>query len=257
MSDKVELHGWTDLSLPSEAMLELSSRAFKLMAYYVFRQRMKNSCVPGIRRIADDLTTEDEKWSDGTIKRANAELVAKKWIVRNRRVGSSSETHVFHSPSLCEEWLRQITGDLTIGSPAIPQPDHGRSQIRKTKGKEDEGESGAAADKPKPKRPQNLVFNAVAKGSFGITEIALLGDDGGRVGKISGWLHKTEPKIDPSRVEAFYEWYGRNYPDVAAPRDIHKFQEHWAVFAQGGSAADVVPAYTDYGKAKLAERKGL
>lgn len=232
MSDKLELHGWTDLVIPTEAMIGLSSRAFKLLSYYVFRQRNKDGCVPGIRRIGEDLTTEDEKWSDSTIKRANEELTAKKWIVRTRRgVGKNSETHVFHSLSDYEEWQScQTTDDPTVSSPVTRQSAHLWSDSKNTQKKEYTKENDSASEPEKKPRPQDLIFEAVAKGSFGISNMNTINGDGGRIAMVSSWLKKNVENITVEEVQAFYDWWELEHDSISPPRDLNKFQEHWAMF---------------------------
>lgn len=135
MSGAIELHGWTEIILPTQAVFDLRSRALKVYCYLIFRERGKGRAWPGVKRMAEDLqTTENEEWSEPTVKRALRELVEKKYIYRQRRVGRSSITHVFKSP----DDYREITDD--------PTPDHRRSDRKSTKGKENEVSFDAMLD---------------------------------------------------------------------------------------------------------------
>lgn len=115
----------------------------------------------------------------------------------------------------------------------------------------EESGAGAPVGEPakKPARPQNLVFNAVAKEIFEIPEVALIGEDGGRIGKVVGALKKAEPKVTPEDIEAFRAWYDQEYEGVSRPRDHRKFMEHWMKWRQGGSQSSDMPVYTRAGKA--------
>lgn len=138
---EIELHGWTEIILPTQAVFDLGSRALKVYCYLVFRERKKGYAWPGIARMAEDLNkTEDEDWSEPTVKRALAELAQKKYIYRQRRIGKSSITHVFKSPND----YREITDDPTVSSPVIQASDNGRSKRKSTKNKEYKDEAGAA-----------------------------------------------------------------------------------------------------------------
>lgn len=141
MANDIELHGWDDLHIPTQAMLDLTSREFKLYAYLIFRARNKGSAFPGVERIASDLTRDDDKWSESTVKRTLADLGKKSYIVRNRRLLRSSTTHVFKTPELCKAFLaRQLTSDPSVSSPVTPQSGHERPDIKTTQLKENEGE---------------------------------------------------------------------------------------------------------------------
>lgn len=236
MSDTVELHGWTDLSLPTVAMLTLSSRAFKMLGYYLFRQRSDDHCVPGIRRIAQDLQTSEEKWSESTVKRTNEELEEKGWISRVRRgVGKNSATHVFRTPRDKEDWeRRQLTSDPSVSSPMTRQSAHPRADSRNTQKKED---SEGSVTAPKSSRPRNLLFDTVAQEGFGIENLEAI-TDGGRIARISTWLKKqmsAKPEAEIiAAVKGFYTWWENEFDRINPPRDLGKFQEHWASYQRLG-----------------------
>lgn len=152
LQEQIELHGWTDLHIPTQALFDLTGRELKVYAYFIFRARTKGSAFPGIQRMIDDLNTapEEESWSEPTVKRALSGLGRKKYILRNRRPTRSSITHVFKSPDLYDAFVNhQITGDPTVRSQVIRQSDHGRSDIKSTKEK-DNKENIAANAAPKP-----------------------------------------------------------------------------------------------------------
>lgn len=85
--------------------------------------------------------------------------------------------------------------------------------------------------KAKTERPRNPIFDAVALGSFDLTDVSGDKTVGGRVGKIVAWL-KNQPDVTAERVEAFYEWYAAENDDASAPRDAGKFAEWWLKFAE-------------------------
>lgn len=98
----------------------------------------------------------------------------------------------------------------------------------------------------KKERPQDEIFNAVAAGSFDITDISKVNGSGGRIAKISNWLKKLTPPPSPEHIRRFYARYKRENKGMSAPRDLEKFQERWAEFEQSpeGMAA-ITPARPD------------
>jgi len=85
--------------------------------------------------------------------------------------------------------------------------------------------------KPKPERPRNPIFDAVALGSFGIANVNGDKTVGALVGKIVKWL-KDQPDVTAERVTTFYGWYARQTQNADAPRDAAKFGSWWLKFAQ-------------------------
>jgi hypothetical protein len=90
----------------------------------------------------------------------------------------------------------------------------------------------------------NRIFDAVALGSFGIKDTQSINGQGGRIAKISNWLLKCEPIPTPERLTEFYDWYGREYSGVNAPRDLDKFIEHWQRFGQNDTPRRIGPRVT-------------
>ena len=85
----------------------------------------------------------------------------------------------------------------------------------------------SAADKP---RRLNPVFEMVALKSFGISDTTKLEKDGGRIGKITGWLKKHNATTE--NLEAFYLWYARDTKGASAPKDLEKFTEWYIRFEE-------------------------
>lgn len=79
-------------------------------------------------------------------------------------------------------------------------------------------------------RPPDVLFDAIALGSFGIRDSAKVNGSGGRVGKVKAWLVKHYPGATDKTLVAFYAWYTAKYPDTSAPRDPEKFAEHFVAF---------------------------
>ena len=92
---------------------------------------------------------------------------------------------------------------------------------------------------PTQPRQRDLVFDAIAVHGFSIQDLSSVNGDGGRVAKISSWLKKHETDITPVRVVAFYQWWAREHDGINPPRDLTKFQEHWAAFETAGAAKDI------------------
>jgi len=240
MSNKIELHGWKDLNVPTESLLDLSSRAFKLYGYLIFRARTKKNAFPGQTRIAKDLTTSGEKWSVPTIKRAFSELVSKNWVVRDRRVGTSSITHVFKSKAIRKHFIqsRGITGDPTVGSQMIQQSDHGRSEKEYSVVKENEDkEAQDTGEKPKSPRKADPIFDAVALRFYGIADSTQVNGAGSRVAKSKKAIKEVAPNVTPEDIAAFCHWYKERYPRADLPRDGEKIKVHWLAWQQASEAA--------------------
>lgn len=91
--------------------------------------------------------------------------------------------------------------------------------------------------KPKQPRQPNPIFDAVALGSFQLTQVN--GDKtlGARIGKIVAWL-KGQEDVTAERVAQFYAWYEQQNQRASAPRDVGKFAEWWAKFAAAGAGED-------------------
>lgn len=93
------------------------------------------------------------------------------------------------------------------------------------------------SEKPKKERQPNAIFDAVALGSFQLTQVN--GDKtlGARIGKIVAWL-KGQENVTAERVAQFYTWYSEQNETASAPRDVSKFAEWWMKFASTGMDDD-------------------
>jgi hypothetical protein len=83
---------------------------------------------------------------------------------------------------------------------------------------------------------RDAIFDIIAAESFDLSRGLTVGVNGGRVGRIAAWLRQAEPLLAASEVERFYEWYATEHPGIHPPRDLAKFQEHWAAFRSGPRA---------------------
>jgi hypothetical protein len=78
-------------------------------------------------------------------------------------------------------------------------------------------------------KPRDVVFDALASGSFGITGKVDKGD-APRVARVSNWIKKTYPNANEKTLAAFYKWYDTSNDGAARPRDLAKFKEHFIAF---------------------------
>lgn len=86
---------------------------------------------------------------------------------------------------------------------------------------------------PKP-RPRNLIFDAVALGSFDLTDVSADKTVGARVGKLVAWLKQNRPDVTAERIAEFYAWYESKNESASAPRDAGKFGSWWLKFEAAG-----------------------
>jgi hypothetical protein len=91
--------------------------------------------------------------------------------------------------------------------------------------------------KPKAERPRNPIFDAVALGSFGLSNVNGDKTIGAMVGKIVKLL-KDQPDLTAERIEQFYSWYARENKNADAPRDASKFWSWWLKFVASGTGAN-------------------
>lgn len=124
-----------------------------------------------------------------------------------------------------------IAGDTTTGIV-------GDTLNRNSEPSSDPLAAGAAGGQKTPKkpRPRNLIFDAVALGSFDLTDVSEDKTAPARIGKIVSWL-KTQEGVTPERIAEFYSWYADENGDASAPRDTDKFKEWWLKF-EGAADAD-------------------
>jgi hypothetical protein len=106
-----------------------------------------------------------------------------------------------------------------------------------------EPESTVPSKKP---RPRDLIFDAIAEGSFGIRNGQIEQEDktpGGRIGKIKKWLLSHKPDVTTADIQRFYVWYDSEI-EASRPRDVGKFSEHWLAW-ESNQTPDT-PATTYY-----------
>jgi hypothetical protein len=78
-------------------------------------------------------------------------------------------------------------------------------------------------------KPRDVIFDAVAAGSFGITG-KVDKADAPRVARISNWIKKTYANANNKTLAAFYRDYDTKNPGASRPRDLAKFKERFIVF---------------------------
>lgn len=107
MTDEQNLkqHGWDHGEVPSDLFLntEISHVAVRSFAYLQWRAARTGQCFPGVTRMAQELGI-----SEATAKNALRELVGNDWIRRQRRLGTSTMTHVFETQALCRQWDNRL-----------------------------------------------------------------------------------------------------------------------------------------------------
>lgn len=234
---EIALHGWTTLVIPSRVLFEVSSRAFAMYCYLVFRDRKKEGAYPGIPRIADDLSASGESWSQRTVKRALAELSEKRYIYRERRLGKSTITHVYSDPDL-NDWATDVppVRPQVAPLPGHPRPDRSSTQEKEYE-EEDSAPDGAQAPTNKTKAELDELFEVIAAESFGITDMALVARMGGRIGKLRKYLTDNWPEHGADDLRGFYRWYGVEV-EASPPKDAGKFADHYTAFVQSRRSGD-------------------
>jgi DNA-binding MarR family transcriptional regulator len=226
--EQLQTHGWKDLHIDSDAMARLTSRAFRLYSYLVFRARNKSRAMPGIDRIVADLTIEAEidgqkyaeSWSPATVKRTLAECEAKEYIIRQRRPNTSSITHVFKTPAHCRRFKRRLTHEPSVSSP-MSQPVGSPMSHKVVRRKEYEEED------TNPPRTLSDIENALLAGSFGLPPNS---KGGYALGRLVQWLSKNAASHTAAHVTGFYTWYNKKYNEAAAPRKLEKFADHYLAY---------------------------
>ena len=122
MSERIELHGWNEVILPTRAILELSAPALRTYAYLIFRARTDGMTWVGNKKAADELGIKES-----TLRRHYRELSEAKYIHRVAGDKDTLDTYVFKSP---EDYDRVIKNDPPSkndrggGSKTIPNRSH-------------------------------------------------------------------------------------------------------------------------------------
>jgi len=103
MSERIELHGWNEVILPTRAILDLSAPALRTYAYLIFRARTDGMTWVGNKKAADELGIKES-----TLRRHYRELSEAKYIHRVAGDKDTLDTYVFKSP---EDYDRVIKND--------------------------------------------------------------------------------------------------------------------------------------------------
>lgn len=98
---EIQLHGWNHGEVPALLFLDrnISHLAIRVFAYLQWRGAKSGQCWPGLETVARELGT-----SERSIKGTFQELTEADWIRRQRRLGTSSVTHIFESQEDCRQW---------------------------------------------------------------------------------------------------------------------------------------------------------
>lgn len=148
---------------------------------------------------------------------------------------SVGNDNTFHRNELGNARVVDIDIDKELSGAALPDATQNASQNAsqktsdKTPAKRTRKTDKPVKTEPEP-RPPDVLFDAIALGSFGIRDSAKVNGSGGRVGKIKAWLVKHYPGATDKTLTAFYAWYATKNPDASAPRDPEKFAEHFVAF---------------------------
>lgn len=102
-----------------------------------------------------------------------------------------------------------------------------------------------------PDKPRDLIFDALALGSFGIAVGTKVSEEtAARVGLLKKWLKKNYPGANELTVAAFYRWYDTSENGASRPRDVKKFASsfdkfHAAMEARKNASANQSAKMTD------------
>jgi hypothetical protein len=130
----------------------------------------------------------------------------------------------------------------------VVQPAAPDSKLNTNTNSKKKTSSAKAESKPKKKREPDLIFNAIADVSFGITDTSAINGNGGRIGKIKKRVLESYPAIQCADLYKFKNWYTGKYPNTPVPRDPEKFIEHYIAFNQ--SFIPPAPVVTGYERTK-------
>lgn len=232
MSVKVMGRVW-ELDLPA-------NEKFVLLALADHADHDGNNVFPGLELIAfkTGYTTQQ-------VRRIERKLEKRGILIAvNRKPGKRIEYRIDTNIGVTRERLHTIK----MSPPTESNPLHSDTSTPYISSTESTGinhqlepsilsaEADAQVEKPKKQREPNPIFDAVALGSFKLTNVN--GDKvlGARIGKLVKWLKNNDPELKPQTVTQFYNWYMRKNPDIAAPADVTKFAVWWSQFveAHGG-----------------------
>lgn len=232
MSDRLRLqktsHPWTKkpVALTRDPSITVGAKAM-YDAVSTHANTSGEDAFPSMNTLAGYLGVERR-----TARRYVTELVKTGWLLRESRGGESGQTSNLYT-IIFEKDTPRTPVSYPPDSDDLGAPDTGvlprsRSPL------EQEKDSGAdAPPSRKPKAELDELFETLAFGSFGLSDMSLVGKVGGRIGKLRKWLTAEFPDHGPDDLRLFYAWYAEEYPGVDAPRDLDKFSEHYVRFASG------------------------
>lgn len=133
----------------------------------------------------------------------------------------------------------QAKGVLASGLRGISlQAKEQQTVIQQTDNNNLEGEGSEPEPQSPPKDELDEMFDAIAEGSFGVTDKSLYGPIAPRVGLLRKSFLEFFPEHRAEDLRAFYGWY-RSTKQVSAPAAPDKLLSHYAEFIQQRSGGGV------------------
>lgn len=121
---------------------------------------------------------------------------------------------------------------------SLHEPKKKRSKAVK---KDSDASASGSNDKTQKERPRDLIFDAIALGSWGIRDTRANGVllEGGRIGAAKKAIVSVDPNVTVEKLMEFYAWFDRNNSGASRPRE-HAIKESYYSFMQNeqGNGSD-------------------
>jgi predicted transcriptional regulator len=214
----IELHGWLTTQIPTRATFELSDGAYRCLGYLIFRARGSGSTFVGIERMAAEL-----KKGESTVRKCLTELRKAGYIYRQRRMATSSITHIFERKSDYDEFIKELESGRKksyrdSGKSANERAPKENTDIKKTQDKD----SAKSTRKPRP------FFDAISQAcNFDEADIKEKASD---IGKTERYVKNKTDNV--SEVFEFVEWWYANdfRGKEGKPPKPHDIRNEWPAF---------------------------
>lgn len=228
---EIELHGWTTTQVPTQAIFDLDSHEFRVFAYLIFRARGKEHATPGVERIAQELDL-----SERTTKRALSGCRKKHYIRRERRLGTSSVTHVFTEPTLCLAWdeARRATDGPTEGTLVAQQTGQEWPGKENTEKENTEKDSGGEVKDASAGVTHKELVGFIARNIFHPSGEDIPRQTYQRAAVLSRAVRAYDDGVTPEKLHKFCVWWQRSKPNTDFPLGEHTFMTHYAKFVANG-----------------------
>ncbi len=223
---------------------------------YLLHTNIRNRAWPSIETLM-----RETGWGRAAV------VAAKDWLIEIKALETVSyDQRVDGEKALHQRReIMQVTGIGIFGGDAIPllyvNSSVAESLVAESSATEPEVNTSAVEVQSskdsalkRRKRPQDLIFNAIAKGSFNLTDIANLNGTAPRVAKAKKAFLSVKADATVEDIEGFYRWFSGAYPKIHAPMDADKIQMHFANYLQDRSAQHQTEAQQ---AAALDERRGM